>query len=523
MDRSILEQEAAALTELRERSKIFPLYYYIPNDKVIPFHLGVKRVRILAGGNRSGKTEANCAEASAYGIGYRPWALRQLGLPVPEKPWLRPDNLPPEALCYNLLGVRVPVPNTIFMVTGQSMKKGIGETIYPKLQKLLGPFITDTHMAHSGVPADITLKNGSRIVFGSAEQGVQAFESTNYTFTSIDEPIPRRVYTGISRGSIDQSAPIVMTFTPIGPWAGWIFKDLYAPAMKPNHPWIEVFQVSIFDNRFLSREAIEAFVSDPALSEQEKEARLYGKFMHLSDRVYANFDERVHVIPPCYIPRDWYIGMAVDPHTVKPWAIIYFAVSPTGDLYIFKEWPDTDYTRLRKDTRNVESYANLIRQLDADLPIQTRLIDPNYGPRKDVMRGVVIPSIVSDMAPYGIDFHHKLNDDLAYGESRVRQLLHFNPDRPVDSLNRPRLFITEDCPNTIQAMLLYTALPRVNSDGELDEERRDQTYKDFADVVRYIAVSHVTSSAPSSYAIGAYGEDPYAEPYPHGGYGEEYG
>lgn len=520
MDRTVLEQEAAALTELRERSRQFPLYYYIPNDKTVPFHASHKRIRILSGGNRSGKTEANCAEAAAYALGYRPWVLREKNLPTPEKPWLRPDDLPADAICYNLLGVRVPVPNTIFMVTGQSMKKGIGETIFPKLQKLLGGFITDTHMAHSGVPADLTLKNGSRIVFGSAEQGAQAFESTNYTYTSIDEPIPRRVYTGVSRGSIDQAAPIAMTFTPIGPWAGWIFKDFYGPAIhNKNHPQIDVFQISIFDNRFLSREAIEAFVNDPALSEMEKEARLFGKFMHLADTIYSNFDERVHVIPSCYIPRDWYIGMAVDPHTVKPWAIVYFAVSPIGDIYIFKEWPDIDYTRCRKDTRNIEGYANLIRQLDGELPIQTRLIDPNYGPRKDVMRGVVIPSIVSDMAPYGLSFHYKLNDDLAYGEARVRQLLHFNPDRPVDSLNRPHLFITENCPNTIQALSMYTALPRVNSDGEMDEQRRDPTYKDFADVIRYIAVSHVTSSAPEALALELFSDSPINRGE---GYGDEY-
>src|SRR4026209_373486 len=168
-DRENLEREAQALLELKERARAFPLYHYEPSsEKVRPFHHSRKRIRILSGGNRSSKSHTGTAEACAYALGYGPWVLKGLGLPEPPKPWIRPAVLPDDAICFNGLGIRVPVPNEIFMVTGQSLKKGIGETLYPKIKKLLGAFITDEHMAHSGVPYDIILKNGSRIVFGSA-------------------------------------------------------------------------------------------------------------------------------------------------------------------------------------------------------------------------------------------------------------------------------------------------------------------------------------------------------------------
>jgi len=521
--REDLTKQALALVEIQERQKAFPLYFYQPNSKVVPFHKARARVRILSGGNRSGKSEANVAEAGSYALGYRPWVLRELGLPFPNHPWERPDSLPEEAICFNGLGIRVPVPNSIFVVTGQSMKKGIGETLYPKFKKLLGPFIIDEHMSHAGVPADLVLRNGSRIVFGSAEQGPQAFESTEYTFNAIDEPIPRRVYTGISRGAIDQYAPVIMTFTPIGPWSGWLFKDLYAPGLRNSidDPNLAVFNLSIYDNQYLHPEAVEAFAKDPAISDIEKEARLYGRFMHLTDRVYQNFDDRIHVIPPFKSPDDWYHGMALDPHSVKPWAICYFTVSPDGTIFITKEWPTTDFTKIRRDPKSIEDYVSLIRRLDADLPIQLRLIDPNYGPRSETIRGRFIPSIAGDLARYGLDFHYHLNDDLNYGEGKVRQLLHYDESQPRSSLNRPRLYIFDCCTNVIQSISLYTTKARRGHEEEIDDTKRDETFKDFADLVRYIAVSEIGESAPID-AVDAMMRQFYAQDADLGitGYGE---
>lgn len=487
--REALIEEAKILAELDDRERKFPIWAYKPIPKLKAFHASRSRVRILSGGNRSGKSHVGVAEGAAYLLGYRPWVLREAGLPMPEQPWLRPPNLPQEAICFNCAGVRVPVPCRIFMVTGQSMRKGVAETLWPKFQELLGPLITKTHVAHSGVIGDFTLKNGSQCFFGSVEQGGFAFESTNYAYNGIDEPISRSVYVGISRGSIDQFAPICMTFTPIGPWAAWIFRELYA-----NNDLTEKevgrFNISIFDNPYLDQEAISTWANDPTLSEQEKEIRLYGKFRHLTDQIYSNFREASHVVAPFNPPGDGLIGMVIDPHTIKPWAIAYFYIHPTGQIYFFKEWPAGEYTKQTKCKNSIEDYANLIRRLDGALPVSIRLMDPNYGPRTDVIRGRYIPSVRDDLARFGLHFNTSLNDDIEHGEQRVRSLLAWDDTREMDSLNRPKLYFTENCKNLIASMLYYTAKRRPDSDT-YDEKKRDETYKDFADVVRYVAVSPI--------------------------------
>lgn len=493
--RDDLEREAAALVELGERSKRFPLYFYKPAPKMIAFHRSRARVRMLAGGNRSGKTEANVAEQCAYALGYRPWVLRELGLPAPDTPWIRPSALPEEALCFSGAGIRVQVPNDILLVTGQSIKKGIGETLHPKVKKLLGPLIKQEHMGHAGAPSDVVLKNGSRILYGSAEQGPLAFESTNHTSYGLDEPVPRRVFTGCRRGSIDQFAPICMTFTPLGPWAIWMWKDLYTKADSIDTPplkrKIDVFNCSIFDNPYLPPEAVEEFAADPALSELERQARLYGKFQHLSDVIYATFNDKVHVVAPFRPPDSWFHGMVVDPHLVRPWAIAYFAVDPSGNIYFWKEWPPGDFTKMRADKRSVPEYAQVIRELDGSLPIQVRLMDPNAGPAQTRIREKILPSVQSELGLFGLYFNCAINDDLAYGEAKVRALLQFREDQPLSHLNRPHLFFTEDCYNCINSMLFYTFKVKLGGDNEPDELKRDESHKDFADLVRYTAVSGV--------------------------------
>ena len=503
--REAAEKKAVGLLEIKSRARKFPLYYYTPIPKIAPFHKARARVRILSGANRSGKSESNIAEALAYAIGYRPWVMRECGIPAPKEPWVRPDgDLPRDAICFNCEGVRVPVPNRTFIVTGLSLRKGIQETLHPKIQKFAGNMIEKERVLQ-GICAWIRLKNKSEIFFGSAEQGNLAFEATNYTFTAIDEPVPRRVYTGIARGSVDQAAPIVMTFTPLGQWATWIFKDLYSRSFSGSKH-VEAFSLSIFDNPYLPKDAVENFSNDPALTEMEREARLYGKFTHLADRIYTNFSDAHHIIPQGYVPRDWYMGMVVDPHTVRPWFIAYFAISPSGDIHFFKEWPPGDFTKIRRDHRSVEQYAMLIRQLDGDLPIQIRLMDPNYGPRNDTLRGVVVPSIQSDMSRFGLFFNCKINDDLGYGEHQVRSLLHFDSARPLDSLNKPRLFFMEGCRNVIASMQFYTAKPRYNMEGEIEDLKREEQFKDGADVVRYVCVSQIAPAAAENAWEQIYGQ-----------------
>lgn len=489
--------EAAALVRLQHERRKFPLYFYRPSTKMRAFHESTCIIRQMVGANRSGKTETSHAEIGAYALGYRPWVLRELGLPMPTN-GDRPANLPDAAICKNGAGIRVKVPNTGIVVTGLSLKKGAGEVSLPKLQALLGPLIKQVRLGHAGTPAEVVLVNGSSIRFGSAEQDVMAVEGTAYDWIAVDEPIPRRMYVGLRRGSIDNFAPIWFSYTPLGNHAQWMFKELYS---KADGKRIFSMTASIYDNEYLTPEAIAEFAADPAISDIEKEARLYGRFQNLFDRIYADFDSDVHVVPYFEPPSHWFRTQVVDPHSVRPWACAWYATSPSGDTYVYREWPETDFTKIRRVGDSPERYALRFREIERDEQISARLMDPNYFGRTDMLRGVVVPSVGTEIAKFGLIYNGRLNDDLDYGEGRVRQLLQYRKEEPISFTNRPRLYVCDNCVNTIASLSFYTY--ETAKSGDPDEKKRSETYKDFADLVRYFAVSDVAalalSEAPAPY------------------------
>jgi hypothetical protein len=496
--REELEAAAACLLELESRKRENPLFYFEPNPKLVGFHTNRAAIRMVSGGNRSGKTEHISEEACNAALGYRPWVLRKSGLPIPSNPVQRPDRLPDDAIVFDGSGVRLRVPGTILLGTGLDLKKGIGETLHPKVESFLGreggPFVKKVYWSHGQVPSKVILHNGSAIIYASAQQKGLSWESTNHTWYGLDEPIPKRIYSGVRRGAIDQAAPICFSFTPLGPNAAWMFRDLYS---KADGRRIAVFNLSIFDNPWLPRKAVEEFANDPSISDVEKEARLFGRFLHLIDRIYPQFNEAVHIIPSFRPESDWLHGMVLDPHTVKPWAIAWFTVTPRGDIIFYREWPSSDFTKLRRDTRSPAEYAGLIRQIEGPRQADVRIIDPNYGGRADTVRGVHIPAVKDILAEYGLQFIGNINDDLNYGEARVRALLAYDTKQPLSQVNCPRIFFTENCQNLIASQLYYVADNKSAEDDMPAEDKRDETYKDFADLVRYVAVSKVAEGTLS--------------------------
>lgn len=486
-----LLHRAAALAELERRKRDAPLFWFEPNRKLRSFHTDPARIRMLVAANRTGKTEHEIAEAAATSLGFRPWELRLAGAPCPPDPWTMPLDAPEAAIVKDAAGVRVKVPNEILIVCGGAAKDGIRETIHPKLMTYLGPYVQDVYYESGHTPGMVILKNGSKVVYAGAKKQGLAFESTNYTAYFVDEPIPKRVYSGIRRGAIDQAARIVFSFTPIGNDAGWMFRDLY---LRRNTPDIRTWTLTIFDNPWNPPEEIQRFADDPSISDVEKEARLYGRFIHMVDRIWPQFDENVHVIDDFRPPDGWPIAWYADPHTVRPWAMAWLTVNPQGDLIWFKEWPERDFATLRRDGRSVEDYAQLIRQVERNqIPTEgCRFLDPNYGRRTDLVRGVFIKSVQDELAEYGIYADTTLNDDLVYGENRVRSLLGYDARGPLTSVNRPRMYVARSCQNLINAALYYTA---VSKDEIPDEQKRDPAWKDFADLWRYAAVSPLADSA----------------------------
>jgi phage terminase large subunit-like protein len=73
-------------------------------------------------------------------------------------------------------------------------------------------------------------------------------------------------------------------------------------------------------------------------SEDEKQARIYGKFQHLVGLIFKRFNRKVHVIPPFLITmRDYTVYEFLDPHPRTPDAVMWVAVDRKGTKYVIDE------------------------------------------------------------------------------------------------------------------------------------------------------------------------------------------
>ncbi|MHC5059235.1 MAG: terminase large subunit domain-containing protein, partial [Planctomycetota bacterium] len=295
--------------------------FYQPIGQQPEFHSADRSsVRLVLGSNRSGKSVAGVVEAIANSLGYRPW--------------LAEDH--PDRIVRLTNGEPIPVPN-VGRVIAQNFEQAVVQTIWPKFEEWAPKGQYKIKRDNRGIPKQIIWKNNSKVHFMSNDQDDMAFEGTNGHWVWADEPIDYSKYIGLKRGLIDFSGHMWMTMTPLSqPWIA----DVIANRANDPDGNVKLFKFSIWDNcqengGHLRREDIEEFLSD--LREEELEARLHGNFLHLAGRVYKEWEpESPYWVPAFDIPDAWPRVCVIDPHPRKPIAVLWAAVNPDGQWFVYR-------------------------------------------------------------------------------------------------------------------------------------------------------------------------------------------
>lgn len=104
-------------------------------------------------------------------------------------------------------------------------------------------------------------------------------------------------------------------------------------------------------------------------SEDEKQARIYGKFQHLVGLIFKNFNRKVHVIPPFNVDmRNFSVYEFLDPHPRNPDAIMWVAVDKNGTKYVIDE--------LFVKVTSEEDLASRIKSKASQYRVVKRMADP---------------------------------------------------------------------------------------------------------------------------------------------------
>lgn len=365
------------------------------------------------------------------------------------RPWLAEDDVN-----YWIRRAKNPIK---IRVCGEDLRNHIMGVLIPKFHQWMPKAeLKEVRRNPQGVETLWMTRNGSTAEFMSYEQDSEKFEGWDGDFVWFDEPPTYAIYIACFRGLVDRGGKMIFTMTPLK--EPWIKEKLWDKA-KDKDSDIGGFVFTTFDNigYGLTEKNVRAFEKE--LNEDEKTARLYGQFIHLSGRIYKEFNYTTHVIEAFKIPSNWPVYEAIDPHPRTPHAVLWVAVGPDGTKYVvdelFREGVISDIATYIKAKRTVNGYH-----------VKSTLIDPSACTPNPV-NGV---NVQSEFAKNGV-YTIKASKEMTAGISAVKEALELK-------FGKSSLYVFNNCKETIREFDYYVWDEYVGRNREKKEAPNSPRDKD---------------------------------------------
>ena len=362
------------------------------------------------------------------------------------------------------------------------------------------------------------IKNGFRggqIKFANYRQyqaDAQVAEGFKSHFIWCDEECPQKLFETLQYRTVDYHGRIVLTFTTLSGWTPLVqdilgktvtLESKWAPLLGKNVPVMQeslsrpgtvIYYFHTEDNAFIDTSDFIGKIK--GRSRDEILARAYGIPTKSVSSAFPGFNKEVNVVKHEELPfiKDANYAvtryMAVDPAGSKNWFMLWVAIDASGTWWVYREWPDYDEWALPSSTaegkpgpaqrgtkKGIQDYAELIRQMEGKEPIYERLIDPRLGAaEKQTLEGA--STIIGDLDKMDLTFIPAPGVHIDDGLQLINNLLSYDEEKPVSSLNAPKLYVSDRCSNFIHAMQEYTA-----------KGGKDEATKDPIDCLRYMCVA----------------------------------
>ena len=367
------------------------------------------------------------------------------------------------------------------------------------------------------LPPQEGYRRGSEIIFGNYQQyrnDAQVIEGWWAHFIWADEEVPQKMFERLLTRLYDARGRILITFTTIQGWSPLIAdilgrtktlkrrhsdllgrnlpvvqESLTRPGARISYAWTQ-------DNPFIPAETVEALRGRP---DAEIMAVAHGIPTKNAMTKFPKFKEDVHVIKlegtpweravrlGADIPEIVYYNV-IDPGGSKPWFLMWAGVDAFDNIYIFREFPDGGFGAWGEPSEKTEGspgpaqkplgwgiqdYKAMIEDAEQNFTVFERIIDPRMGASTSQgQEGAT--NIISEMEDAGFVLHTAPGQRIDHGEALINDRLSYNENEPVSPKNSPRLYITENCLNTIEAIKNYTGCSR------------QEVWKDPIDCIRYL-------------------------------------
>jgi len=484
--RADLIAHAKRLAEMTRRKKDEKLRYYNTGDRIhhkqIAFHRDEHRNRWLLGGNRTGKTVGGAVEAV----------------------WMARGNHPDKNITRATRGWVVSLD---YNVQRDVAQKEVLTWLNPKWIKNIEMRQGRKDNPENGIIDFIEVESEhggtSIIAFKSCDQGRAKFQGTSQDWIWFDEEPPKDIYDECKMRVVDTRGYIWGTMTPLQGLT-WVYDIIYMN--ENNDPEVKYWLMEWADNPWLSPDEIKQL--EATMSEDEREARQYGKFVAMSGLVYKEFVEDIHVIDPFEIPPEWYNNICIDPGLAAPLSCHFYAVDYDGNIYVIAEHYEAE--------RGIEYHSARIHEIAEDLGWprekrwasdrgQIRALIDSAANQKTLAAEKTVTQLFREQ---GIMVNPRVNKDKWTGIQRVKMYLKLRPNEQVDvwPKGKPKLFIFRNCPMLIREMKSYRWKPEKKIKGYEGKSVTDEPIKrddHSMDELRYFCMSRPEIRETNSFLPGA--------------------
>lgn len=210
-----------------------------------------------------------------------------------------------------------------------------------------------------------------------------------------------------------------------------------------------------------------------------------GSFDAFEGQVYSDFRRDTHVSRPFRIPPNWERHIRIDHGFRNPAAVLFFAVSPDGDCYCYREMYVREWLvkEIVKGNKSEKKQGILDRVFGTE-SFKSVKIDPSTKQRS----GVTGESPYDEYRRHWPDTMPPImmaKNDVQLGIDRVKSYL-----KPHPKSGKPSLYIFETCTNLLEEITTYRYPDlKPNQAGTKNEDENPVKVDDHAlDALRYMIV-----------------------------------
>lgn len=395
-----------------------------PSQKHVDFHESKAFVRVISGGNRSGKSCSCTCEMIMACLGSTRYT--------------------------NYWAERVPVHARLI---APDFPNSVTKAIIPIIEQFLPDNSAVMKKNAQGHVNTLEFVNGSILEIMSYEQTVLKHASVKLHLVGFDEPPPKNIYNENMARLVDLQGRCIMGLTPIkedgGYPIGWIYDDIYEKSTENPEQYFWM-NVDIDDNRksrggYLPDVSVDRMIMEWSKDPVQLKARKEGRFTHLLGMVFKELDATTHLCDEFDVSgREWTRYAAIDPHPRNPMAYAAIAVNRSGEYYIYDEIYKNDLVKPLCET--IKEHEDMYGD------IKVRFMDESADVHND-LTGV---NVLREFAKHGIHCRKASNRNKnPYGIPKVRELLHPMESNIEEGKLVPRLRVFKRCINTWYQMTHY--------------------------------------------------------------------